>query len=180
MSGCFVGRKGENYGAKTPLEAGSQRGPARPGVGAAPPVPAPNTGGLPTEMGARLLSSSGMLQRPVLIPPQPPSVPRAAPRHGRGPPQVVGFPCGAALPGSDPVQRGDARVPLRDGCLHRIQVPHAEVHEVVAGRRGLHGLHGGVVAVVVGVAGRAVVVGVRGVGVVAIGVNADVVGRAVG
>lgn len=36
MSGCFVGRKGESYGAKTPLEAGSQRGPALPGVGAAP------------------------------------------------------------------------------------------------------------------------------------------------
>lgn len=94
MSGCFVGRKGENYGAKTPLEAGSQRGPARPGVGAAPPVPAPNTGGLPTEMGARLLSSSGMLQRPVLVPPQPPSVPRQLPGTAEAPPRLWGSPVG--------------------------------------------------------------------------------------
>lgn len=82
------------------------------------------------------------------------------------------------------MQRGKAAVPLRDGRLHRVQVPHAEVHEVAGGGRRLDALHGRVAATVAGVAGpgasaAAAVAAVGRVGVVAVGVEADVVGRAV-
>lgn len=159
------GRKEGNYQGEDP------GGGEREGPGNAWPRTKPRTLPIHVHHSRELLR--GMLHRTVLIPLQMSRARLAG--AAAAPPSP-----GAALPGSDPVQGGDARVALRDGRLHGIQVPHAEVHEVVGGRRGLHGLHGGVAAVVVGVAGGAVVVGVRGVGVVAVGVDADIVGRAVG
>lgn len=108
MTGCSVGRREGNYRGED--DPGGREGERGRGLRAGPRIPPP--AGLSA-------SPPAAWKRPEPGPqarPQPPPSPAAGSR--RWPWSTEGSGLGAALPGSDPVQRGDPRVPLRDGRLH--------------------------------------------------------------